>query len=122
MFLWLRGLWHRRELFFFQAEDGIRDYKVTGVQTCALPILVGVRPPRPGERLDRHRPRRRGGRLRDRLARPRRADSRGVGRGAWRGRGESSGGARSFKKKKEKRSEKLRAASRSVNITSVPKA
>src|SRR5256885_6143047 len=34
--------------FFFQAEDGIRDYKVTGVQTCALPILtcassIGVR-------------------------------------------------------------------------------
>src|SRR5256885_9922883 len=27
--------------FFFQAEDGIRDYKVTGVQTCALPILAG---------------------------------------------------------------------------------
>src|SRR5256885_14763671 len=26
--------------FFFQAEDGIRDYKVTGVQTCALPIFV----------------------------------------------------------------------------------
>ena len=26
------------ELFFFQAEDGIRDYDVTGVQTCALPI------------------------------------------------------------------------------------
>src|SRR6266850_7458999 len=25
--------------FFFQAEDGIRYYKVTGVQTCALPIL-----------------------------------------------------------------------------------
>src|SRR5256885_982813 len=25
--------------FFCQAEDGIRDYKVTGVQTCALPIL-----------------------------------------------------------------------------------
>src|SRR2546426_4951850 len=30
--------------FFFQAEDGIRDYKVTGVQTCALPISgAGVR-------------------------------------------------------------------------------
>src|SRR5947207_14096601 len=31
--------------FFFQAEDGIRDHCVTGVQTCALPILrpaVGV--------------------------------------------------------------------------------
>src|SRR2546426_3022336 len=30
--------------FFFQAEDGIRDYKVTGVQTCALPIS-GVEQP-----------------------------------------------------------------------------
>src|SRR5688500_20394500 len=29
--------------FFFQAEDGIRDYKVTGVQTCALPIYGGER-------------------------------------------------------------------------------
>src|SRR5690606_40904313 len=27
--------------FFFQAEDGIRDFHVTGVQTCALPILGG---------------------------------------------------------------------------------
>src|SRR5688500_19697108 len=27
-------------VFFFQAEDGIRDYKVTGVQTCALPIFA----------------------------------------------------------------------------------
>src|SRR3712207_7633998 len=27
-------------LFFFQAEDGIRDIGVTGVQTCALPILL----------------------------------------------------------------------------------
>src|SRR5262249_42876616 len=28
----------RVENFFFQAEDGIRDWSVTGVQTCALPI------------------------------------------------------------------------------------
>src|SRR5437588_11637769 len=28
-------------LFFFQAEDGIRDHCVTGVQTCALPISGG---------------------------------------------------------------------------------
>src|SRR5205085_5782247 len=28
--------------FFFQAEDGIRDLTVTGVQTCALPILLVV--------------------------------------------------------------------------------
>src|SRR5690606_40282503 len=26
---------------FFQAEDGIRDFHVTGVQTCALPISMG---------------------------------------------------------------------------------
>src|SRR5256885_3617215 len=32
------GLLSLQRLFFFQAEDGIRDYKVTGVQTCALPI------------------------------------------------------------------------------------
>src|SRR5256886_6975112 len=29
-----------RFLFFFQAEDGIRDLTVTGVQTCALPICL----------------------------------------------------------------------------------
>src|SRR5258706_5866587 len=33
-----------RDVFFFQAEDGIRDWSVTGVQTCALPIsFVGRR-------------------------------------------------------------------------------
>src|SRR5256885_13261538 len=36
MVLYNCGMLH---FFFFQAEDGIRDYKVTGVQTCALPIL-----------------------------------------------------------------------------------
>src|SRR5258706_10580202 len=29
--------------FFFQAEDGIRDWSVTGVQTCALPISIKIR-------------------------------------------------------------------------------
>src|SRR5690606_21387613 len=29
--------------FFFQAEDGIRDFHVTGVQTCALPIFLDSR-------------------------------------------------------------------------------
>src|SRR5437763_2857174 len=33
-------------LFFFQAEDGIRDTSVTGVQTCALPIFVRGKPAR----------------------------------------------------------------------------
>src|SRR3712207_7883279 len=31
-------------IFFFQAEDGIRDIGVTGVQTCALPIFFDHRP------------------------------------------------------------------------------
>src|SRR2546427_2497260 len=37
--------------FFFQAEDGIRDLTVTGVQTCALPIYPG--PPGRGMRARR---------------------------------------------------------------------
>src|SRR5207237_6400091 len=31
-------VWYVPSVFFFQAEDGIRDSSVTGVQTCALPI------------------------------------------------------------------------------------
>src|SRR2546430_4180462 len=37
-------------IFFFQAEDGIRDLTVTGVQTCALPIFTGVEDVFSGER------------------------------------------------------------------------
>src|SRR3989442_13741406 len=36
-------------LFFFQAEDGIRDADVTGVQTCALPISQVVEPAAQGD-------------------------------------------------------------------------
>src|SRR2546430_17124527 len=49
-------------LFFFQAEDGIRDLTVTGVQTCALPISPrsrwrawSLRRARPGRRRGRRR-------------------------------------------------------------------
>src|SRR2546426_7406705 len=42
MFGWLNV--HTCVFFFFQAEDGIRDYKVTGVQTCALPIYRVLAP------------------------------------------------------------------------------
>src|SRR5690625_7154626 len=35
------NLWKWMLYFFFQAEDGIRDGHVTGVQTCALPISPG---------------------------------------------------------------------------------
>src|SRR5256884_1995631 len=35
--------------FFFQAEDGIRDVAVTGVQTCALPISLSTLDALPGE-------------------------------------------------------------------------
>src|SRR5256885_16025679 len=40
--------------FFFQAEDGIRDYKVTGVQTCALPIFRIAGPDLTRRAADRH--------------------------------------------------------------------
>ena len=33
-------IWINAFFFFFQAEDGIRDHCVTGVQTCALPIFM----------------------------------------------------------------------------------
>src|SRR2546430_13713805 len=48
-----------RAFFFFQAEDGIRDLTVTGVQTCALPISIAAA----GRRV-RHRR----GRIRERCA------------------------------------------------------
>src|SRR3712207_8864573 len=38
--------------FFFQAEDGIRDIGVTGVQTCALPDLLALRPYAKSPELD----------------------------------------------------------------------
>src|SRR5690606_40074671 len=40
--------------FFFQAEDGIRDFHVTGVQTCALPIFMC--PHRAGNLSGSHEP------------------------------------------------------------------
>src|SRR2546430_6084155 len=39
-YLGARAIYAIHCFFFFQAEDGIRDLTVTGVQTCALPILV----------------------------------------------------------------------------------
>src|SRR3989440_1494028 len=101
--------------FFFQAEDGIRDLIVTGVQTCALPILavsiVGTPGARPAAVTLRV-----GGREVGRgLAAPGTTLSmslppggpgwwvgEGIGRASGRGRGEVSGGGGSLKKKKKK--------------------
>src|SRR3712207_7612997 len=100
--------------FFFQAEDGIRDIGVTGVQTCALPISASCRnsssacgtPWRwatpPASAAVRHET----GPLTPIATSPRpdsagRRQRRGqIGRGACRGRGEMSVGGVSFKKKK----------------------
>src|SRR4051795_13785059 len=81
----------RLSFFFFQAEDGIRDESVTGVQTCALPIWARrrcstewLRPTATGRRS---------------------TSSRGsweIGRASCRGRGEISVGGVSLKKKKKK--------------------
>src|SRR5205823_11149753 len=42
MIIYINFIFYIYFFFFFQAEDGIRDKLVTGVQTCALPILNGV--------------------------------------------------------------------------------
>src|SRR2546426_11446299 len=76
--------------FFFQAEDGIRDYKVTGVQTCALPIYDGTRC---GKRRSQECPQ----------ALPGFAGK--IGRASCRERGVDLGGRRIIKKKKNERSE-----------------
>src|SRR4051794_41769236 len=91
--------------FFFQAEDGIRDGRVTGVQTCALPISRGSArasaacqwaacpaPAVPGAF-----------RALFWAGCPAacRAASPGIGRAACRGRGEVLGGGAKFKKKKK---------------------
>src|SRR2546430_11300354 len=47
---WVCGAWF---YFFFQAEDGIRDLTVTGVQTCALPIFVVLLPAEADREVDR---------------------------------------------------------------------
>src|SRR3712207_9359258 len=93
--------------FFFQAEDGIRDIGVTGVQTCALPISADREAQRAPLQLRRarHEGRRHAPPLRPaprrRRARDRRPRApRGIGRASCRERGEISGGAVLLKKKK----------------------
>src|SRR5256885_15980438 len=105
--------------FFFQAEDGIRDYKVTGVQTCALPIYWRAPASSPMPRscksssailkpsvvsVNAFRRAAADGTFESRMqwlaAAPRPTP---IGRASCRGRGEISGGAGSFKKKKKKK-------------------
>src|SRR2546425_12151518 len=89
-------------VFFFQAEDGIRDKLVTGVQTCALPIsrVAGGRCPPTPPPGRRGRPC--GGSAPAPRPWPRAArGSEEIGRAAGRGRGEISVGAVSLKKKNQ---------------------
>src|SRR5256886_3091516 len=62
-----KNLYELLFFFFFQAEDGIRDLTVTGVQTCALPISLG-RPARRKRRLGQALVEGREGDLADELA------------------------------------------------------
>src|SRR5256886_3557842 len=105
--------------FFFQAEDGIRDLTVTGVQTCALPICRG-RADQPGQhrrlrqgcasgacRADSRYPHADRCELRLAAEAPRRARAAGsgggeIGRASCRGRGEISVVAVSLKKKRNR--------------------
>src|SRR2546429_1188792 len=112
MWLQRRGGSCCRFFFFFQAEDGIRDVAVTGVQTCALPISprsirAGLLPALPVSLADPSRPVFRSadwrcGSLPSLGSTDRQRGLAGeIGRGSGRGRGERSGGAGSFKKKKK---------------------
>src|SRR5262249_59691391 len=106
--------------FFFQAEDGIRDWSVTGVQTCALPISGR----RPGPAGGAHPLPRRGGGGGPAAAPQHRPDLRGgrgrgsgggeIGRASCRGKGEISGVGGSLKKKKEREGREKRRTSESV--------
>src|SRR2546429_9650914 len=86
--------------FFFQAEDGIRDVAVTGVQTCALPIYGSCddffHAPEFFLRL-RHL-----GHVVDRM------DMGQIGRASCREKSVDLGGRRIIKKKKKKKKEKTR--------------
>src|SRR2546430_16777818 len=100
-----------RYFFFFQAEDGIRDLTVTGVQTCALPIF----PPTPV------RPARRRGAAVPALARPRRVHGprrlgAQIGRASCRERSVDLGGRRIIKKKKKQYSGRSMLYQQSNNI------
>src|SRR5437867_10051020 len=107
--------------FFFQAEDGIRDRTVTGVQTCALPIcrcrrcpwrgqevatagrdVAGGAGPRQGQRLHRH-----AGVQRERLQ-VGTAQRSEIGRASCRERGEEWGGAGEGRKKRTSSGEEER--------------
>src|SRR5688500_20274715 len=99
--------------FFFQAEDGIRDYKVTGVQTCALPICVGPHRGRSTRARGRARQDQRPGRqhlpsaVRLRLhGGPRRSEERRVGkecRARWRAKAETKEAQKEWEDRWEKR-------------------
>src|SRR5690606_40425609 len=64
--------------FFFQAEDGIRDFHVTGVQTCALPIGAPTAF-RPRAKLEKSGARCQGGRRKAQGNRPHRRDATALG-------------------------------------------
>src|SRR2546429_8557356 len=79
--------------FFFQAEDGIRDVAVTGVQTCALPICGASGAGGDVDVLSR--------RYRQVAGGHGECGGGQIGRASCRGRGEISGVAVSLKKKKK---------------------
>src|SRR2546427_9751752 len=93
--------------FFFQAEDGIRDLTVTGVQTCALPGAIALRHERPAPQ-DLEEPPRQSGDPAAAAVRPgvarrrRRARAREIGRASCR-KSVDLGGRRIIKKKTRRR-------------------
>src|SRR5438445_9431863 len=93
--------------FFFQAEDGIRDIGVTGVQTCALPISRAASTRASSSSLQSGRPRRCSARTPRTVSKtPMGAPTippLQIGRASCRERGVDLGGRRRMKKKKTER-------------------
>src|SRR5437764_12518956 len=89
----------RINYFFFQAEDGIRDTSVNGVQTCALPISLGAEPEAIVAGAGDHQVAVPGGREGQQVVRclGGRSEERRVGKGV------DLGGRRSNKKKNERK-------------------
>src|SRR2546423_14340533 len=100
--------------FFFQAEDGIRDKLVTGVQTCALPIYETLAAGTVIRASLQHALSTENNVAGDAFTK--KGVDEANGRAACRGRGEISGGAALFKKKKKNNAQAITRSQQFYNM------
>src|SRR5699024_11326225 len=108
LFVWVVPRCRRSMLFFFffQAEDGIRDRNVTGVQTCALPISQWNQCHRkPCRQRANNNTEQRNGTVRTGVQRDK-CQSKQIGRASCRERVKVKGGGRTKKEKRKRGTER----------------